>query len=194
MSLQDVVEFVRQDFVASGCLAPVFFGAPFLEDNAHAQRIVVVPTTDRYTSPQGVALQSSGPLIGANPRPYWTRFASFEVHIWAAAEPQPDGKDQLLADYGAIDRLLNQTVMSFYKGPVGTVEIDGGDWKMDTVHVRLGLSHVLKLTIQFPIVDVRYGESTTYQEVSGVEAEITVEADSPGPPPGTLGSVTFSTS
>lgn len=191
MSMQDVVEGIRQDFIASGCIAPVFFGKQYLEDSASAPRIVIVPTTDRYTPPTAINA-SIQPQVGLNPRPYWTRFAGCDVHIWAAAEPQPDGKDQLLADYGAIDRLLNQFVMSLTR-VTNAITIDAGDWASETVHVRSGLVCLVKATIEFPIVAVPFGGNQTYEEVSGVHADITVELDNPGPPQRRIRSINFST-
>lgn len=187
--MQDVVGAIRQDFLASGCTAPVLFDKVFLPENASPPRVVIVPTTDRYTSPQainGLIAQQ----VGLNPRPYWTRFASCDVHLWAAGEAA-NGRDQLLANYEALDRLLNQFVMSVTRA-TNAVMFDGGSWLDKTSHVKLGLVYVLKATIEFPVIDVAYQSYTglTYKTVNGVGADITTELKQDQT---VLGSVSFST-
>lgn len=187
--MQDVVGALRQDFLDSGCTAPILFDKVFLDENASPPRVVIVPTTDRYTSPQAIN-GLIAPQVGLNPRPYWTRFASCEVHLWAAGQAL-DGRDQLLANYEAIDRLLNQFVMSLTR-VTNAITFDGGSWADKTSHVKLGLIYILKATIEFPIIDVAYQPYTgkTYRTVTGVGADITTELKQDET---VLGSVSFST-
>ena len=192
--LEQVVRAVGQDFVASNCLVPIFFGKQFLEDNSAPARVVVYPTTDRYTAKQAASGQGSGPNIGANPAAVLTRFCSCEISIWASAPINPNPNDQLLSDDSYLAALINQTALSFFRASPGTITFDGGEYTGDTVHVRRGLTYTLKLTIEFPIVDIDYNPpltGSTYGVISGVGANITTQVRKPDQT--VMGSVTFST-
>ena len=192
--LEQVVGFIQQDFLDSGCPAPVRFGTQYLADHTAPNRVVIVPTTDKFTTRQASSGTSSGRLIGQNPKAIFTQLSSCDVHIWAASEDVPNGQDQLLADYAYLRALINQTVLSFFRNGFGITTFDGGTYSDTAVHVRHGLSYILKVTMEFSIFDVDYTPPTlgkTFDEVSNVAAEITTQVQKPDRT--VMGSVTFST-
>lgn len=170
MGLYDVFLFVKQDFKTHGCPANVLFGAEHVAENADPTegssaiggRVVFVPSTDpAYTAPlaiQGAGAPAPAMANGQNPRSFLRRQAGCELHLWAAAQLQEDGTQQLPADFFALDALINQTALSLYHsgGLGGQLAIVGGSNKPTPAHMRRGLVYLMNIRVDVPLVDVDF--------------------------------------
>lgn len=194
MAIQAVVEAIRQDFEKSGCPAKVLFGHRYLGQHDAPQRVVFVETSDTFEAPVSIGNVPTG----NNPRAILKRRVGFEAHIWAAAAEQPNGSSQHLSDDIFLDKLVNQVCLSLYNVAPGNNQSLSGQRKADDYQNR-GIAYILKGTIDVPIVDIdwpSWGIDTnakTWNLVSDVDADVTVQELSPDQPPVVLGSVTFST-
>jgi hypothetical protein len=178
MSLLNVVNAVRDDFVKSNCPARVLFGKQWSAENDAPNRVVFFPSEDTY---------QPDIFSGANPRPIYTRNVGGEAHLWAAAPPQADANQQPDKDQDVLDALVNQTALSLYnvsKGP--GVTIVSGSQVQGVLLVRLGLAYVLRFTVQIPVLDIQFpklgitSDVRTWAEINGATAVTTVELiDSP---------------
>ncbi len=194
MGLYDVFLFVRDDFKRHGCPAFVGFGKEFVAENqdptagsnAIGGRVVFVPSKDAAYG-GAIQVQSAGiPVpamgMGQNPRAFLTRHAGCDVHIWAAAQRQQDGTNQLPADYFALDALINQTALSLYQsqGLGGQLHIDGGKNLESPAHVRRGFVYVMNIRCEVPLVDIDFPcarittEAFTWLVQDDVSANVTV--------------------
>lgn len=182
--IEDVFDYVVQDFTDSGCPAVVQFGAEFVAEHNEPPRVVFVPGEDTYGPPNYVQAASTSPGGGQNPRPIATRYEGATLYIWAGASLNPDGTQQLRDDYAALGALINQTVLSIHRANPGNYTIGRGRNINKPTAVRRGLVYELDITVQVPIVDIPYTaagvttDSTTY-DTTHADPAITVETDFP---------------
>lgn len=183
--LEDLIDRVRQDFVASKCPAPVYFGKEYEDENATPNRVVFWPTADTFGNANPAFIPFNGP--GSNLQSLLTIFSGAECHIWGAAPPQADPTQQLRADYGVLNALRNQTLLSLIRQAQGIVALVGGNTRQEVIHDRLGLVYVLQFTVQIPVVDIDFPtgaittDAFTWPLVSGVTAAQTVILADPEP-------------
>lgn len=213
MGLYDVFLFVKQDFPTNACPATVLFGREHIAENADPTdgsnaiggRVVFVPSTDpAYMAPlaiQGAGLPVPAMADGQNPRSFLRRQAGCEIHIWAAAQLQQDGAQQLPADFFALDALINQTCLSLYRAMAlgGQLEIRGGANKPTPAHMRRGLVYVMNIGVDVPLVDIDFPcsrittDAFTWFTQDDVTAQTTVEMRQSLPTGPLMSSVPFST-
>ncbi len=176
--LEDLIDRVRQDFVESKCPAPVYFGKEYNDENAAPNRVVFWPTADTFGNANPAVIPFNGP--GSDLQTLLTIFSGAECHIWAAAPPQADATQQLRADYGVLNALRNQVLLSLIRQAQGIVALTGGDTRQVVIHDRLGLVYVVQFTVQIPVVDIDFPDGAittdafTWPLVSGVSADTTV--------------------
>lgn len=213
MGLYDVFLFVKQDFPCHACPAFVGFGKEHLAENsdptegsnAIGGRVVFVPSTDpAYAAPlavQGAGLPPPAMSAGQNPRSFLRRQAGCELHLWAAAQLQEDGTQQLAADFFALDALINQTALSLYKaqGLGGQLVIAGGKNLPNPAHMRRGLVYQMSIRVDVPLVDIDFPcaristESFTWLTQDDVTVQATVDMRESLPTGPFMSTVAFAT-
>ncbi len=83
-----------------------------------------------------------------------TRSAGCDIHIWGAAAQAPG--EQVRADYGVVDALINQTAMSLYRTAAGVMRIVGGKFIDAPDHARRGFVYVMRIAVEIPILDIDF--------------------------------------
>lgn len=144
MGLIDVADDIARDFAEKGVSAKVYFGPEFLAQNDAGNRIVVVPSRDKYDR-----LQHMG---GSNPRPLMTRHAGAMVQIWAVSG-ESDPKLKPAADWRALDSLINQFISSLHLTHPGNYELGEGQVNTKTKHSAWGKQYDLQIWILHPITE-----------------------------------------
>ncbi len=162
MALEDLADFVREDFTDCGCPAEVLFGQEHVKEHTTSMRVVFLPSpnADKFEMPQQI--QAAGPVpqsiadwqLGANPRAIRTRVVFGEARIWASGPTCIDPSYQRKVDQLAIDMLVNQTMLSMYRGAMGSITWLSGKQTQETINTNLGFVYVLSFTLEVPIVDV----------------------------------------
>ncbi len=126
--------------------------ATHLAEAAVPPRIVWVPITEGF----GPAMGQGGDGV-KNPRPVATRQSFFEIHVWAAAEPQTGAVDQNAADLDACELLLNAFMWATYSkihGAPALPFIGTGRWSRGNVDgsiLSLGVAYILPMTVYIPV-------------------------------------------
>lgn len=129
-----------------------YLNATHLEEAAVPPRIVWVPLQESY----GTAVGQGGNNVN-NPRPVATRQSQFEVHLWAAADPQTGSTTQNAADLDACELLLNAFMWAVYSqvhGAPALPFVGTGRWTKGNVNgqiLTLGVGYILPLTIWIPV-------------------------------------------
>lgn len=164
MSLEDVADFVREDFARVQCPAEVLFGAEHIAERGEPPRLVFIPSEapDRYEPPLGSQTSGFlpeafvlGPMTGINPKPILRRIVSGVVRIWAAAPPSQNPQyNQRKLDQLALDCLINQTILSIKRACFGCEKILGGKQVQQVKNLNLGFVYELAFSVEIPIVDV----------------------------------------
>lgn len=145
-SLVDVANAIGQDFVERGVPAKVFFGPEYRPQDDAANRIVIVPTRDRYSLVKHMG--------GLNPRPLRTREYGAIVQIWSKAATQADPIDQPAAEWAASDALVNAFIVSMMHVGANCWEIGEGVHNTKTPYVQHGRQYDLQIWWATPIVEV----------------------------------------
>ncbi len=154
MGLIDIADAIATDFVAKSVNATVYFGEEFLAQNDAANRIVFVPTRDKYDR-----IQHMG---GSNPRPLLTRRAGARVQIWASSGER-DPKLKRAADWRALDALINAFIRSLnaVNPQVGAANgVLGGEVNTKTKLGKWGIEYMLDIEVLHPIVDAAWEQPT----------------------------------
>ncbi len=160
--LEDLADFVREDFVESGCPAHVLFGKEHIAEHADTMRVVFFGSekADRFEMPLQTWAAGAMPQgfpewrQGANPRAFRRRQVWGEAHIWAGAPISNDPSTQRRQDQQALDMLVNQTALSLYRGAMGNITFQSGKQLQQVIHVRRGLVYILEFTLEVPMIDV----------------------------------------
>ncbi len=149
--------------------------ATHLAEAAVPPRIVWVPLAESF----GPAMGQGGDATG-NPRPVATRQSQFEVHIWAAADPQTGQANQNALDLDACELLLNAFMWAVYSkvhGAPAQPFLGTGRWSRGNVDgqlLTLGQAYILPLTIYIPVT--RPVEAVA--EIATVDATVAFPNDS----------------
>lgn len=153
--LSDLTDALATAFAAYGCPAPVLFGEQFKDENFDGSRVVVCPAKDSFSGK--LASYTGATPAGKALRSFATRSQGAEITIFAAAPLNQDPLAQLRADHAALDALVNMTCLALSKVALGvTMSTDGEIISGEAVHVRRGLTYVMSITVDVPLLDVAF--------------------------------------
>jgi hypothetical protein len=177
VALVEIVNYLRENFLARSCPVPIYLGEQFVHDHAEPSRIVIVPSSDTFGPKSPSALPVAGQNF-LNPRPIATRSVSATANIWAGAPPQQDPQKQLDADFLVLDALINVFLAALNAVATGITTIGAGTNTVgQAVHARRGLVYELQFQINVPIVDtpwpsipVECSQTYTTEQVTGAIA------------------------
>lgn len=134
-------------------------------------RIVWVPLSENY----GPAVGQGGSGV-SDPRPVATRQSYFNVHIWAAADPQTGQANQQALDLDACELLLNAFMWSCYAkahGSPGALFTGTGRWgkaNVDGQNLTCGVAYILPLTVNIPVTR----PAQTLATINRIPATVTI--------------------
>lgn len=153
--LSDLADVMGRAFVASGCPVPVLFGEQWLDENFDGSRVVVCPSSDTFV--EKLAGGYAGTHSGHPLRSVATRRQGADITIFAAAPILEDRASQLRADHAVLDAIINMTVLALSKTASGVTYRGPGAFLNDeAVHVRRGLTYVLSVSVDVPILDIPF--------------------------------------
>ncbi len=160
--LEDLADFVREDFAERGCPATVYFGKEHISEHSDTMRVVFTGSAkaDRFEMPLPTWAAGNLPQgfpdwkQGANPKAFRRRQVWGEAHIWAGAPISNDPGTQRRQDQQALDMLVNQTALSLYMGAMGNITFQSGKQEQATMLVRRGFVYVLEFTLEVPMLDI----------------------------------------
>jgi len=164
----------------AGVVGSLMIGQEWLRREHSPPRIVLVPTGARYEHSRRPGVQPiSGRVAEVEPKFRFTRWLSFEAHLWG--DPDLSGTNGL-QDFNACIELERELLTALYDNCGGTPNIRHSDSRIEqpSQDLRFGRLWILPFAIGTPVVDLSnvvlpFATATT----AGVQVDTTVQANFP---------------